>query len=98
MQQPKGGDTIINKNYYTAKTPQPQVIIMEGGKGNQQVQTNSTDSAWNQRLTRLETMVVEVIKNKETKVMTAGQIVALALGATVLLAVLLVVLSKLTFK
>lgn len=96
MQQPKAGDTIINRNYYTSHLPAPQVIIMEGGKGKQEAVTEDKDSAWNKRFARLEAMINEKSKEKETKPATMTQIL-LIVGAGILVTLLLVRL-KLSIK
>lgn len=85
---PKGGDTIINKNYYTSNLPAPQVIIMEGGKGQQQIITENKDSIWENRFARLESVLTEKSKTKETQVLSMWQIIGIA-GAAVVIAVIL---------
>jgi hypothetical protein len=90
MQTPKPilvtGDTIINKNYYTNNLPQPQVIIMEGGKGKQEAITENKDSMWESRFARMEAVLTEKSKTKETKVLSMWQIIGIA-GAGVVIAV-----------
>lgn len=90
MQQPKGGDTIINKNYYST-TPQPQVIIMEGGKGKSETTVKSIDSGFYKRLDKMEQMIEESSKTKETKPAKMTQLILIGLG----LVIVAVVLSKL---
>lgn len=85
---PKGGDTIINKNYYTSNLPAPQVIIMEGGKGQQQAVVENKDSIWENRFARLEATLSEKSKTKETQVLSMWQIIGIAAGG-VLIAVVL---------
>ena len=92
MQQPqKASDTVINKNYYTHNLPQPQVIIMEGGKGKQETVIENKDSMWEQRFARLESVLQESSKQKQTQVLTAGQIIGIVAGGVLLF----VILSKL---
>ncbi len=94
MQQPKSGDTTITKNYFTVPTSQPQVIIMEGGKGQQVVNERSRDSIWEQRLSRMEELLIERIKHKDVEGFTTMQLI----GAAILVIAISVLASKLTFK
>lgn len=80
MQQPKAADTIINKNYYTATTPQPQVIIMEGGKGKNETAVNTIDSGFYKRLDSMEQTIEESSKVKQTKPATVTQLLLIGLG------------------
>lgn len=87
-------DTIINKNYYTSNLPAPQVIIMEGGKGQQNVVKENRDSIWELRLEKLLATLSEKKETKETEVLNFWQIVGLVIGGVIVA----VILSKLRFK
>lgn len=83
-QQPKGRDTTIN-NFYSTPPTQPQVIYLEGGKGKKETQENKYDSTWDKRFERLEQIVSESKKEKKTEVLSTWQIIAICIGASVIL-------------
>ncbi len=81
----KGGDTTIN-NFITVpqgQQQQPQIVILEGGKGKEQTNTQTYDSTWDKRFARMEQIVTESTKTKATKPATLTQLILLAIGAIV---------------
>lgn len=94
--QPAGGDTMQIRNYIN--TPQPQVIIMEGGKSEQQTNTLRTDSAFynqliswvNTRFDTLSAQQIEMSKQKHSETKGVGVITLVLIGIGI------VILNRLT--
>jgi hypothetical protein len=87
-------DTSVVNNYITS--PQP-VVIVEGGKGREEVAVHQSDSSWyytmermfNERMTKLEQLYEEQLKDKRSETKGLGLFAVLGIGLG------LVVLNKL---
>lgn len=85
-----GGDTTIN-NFYPVpaqQSQQPQVIIMEGGKGKQEQNTVIVDSSWKDAFRALVATVTETKKTKETQGLSWLHIIGVCAGTALLLIIL----------
>lgn len=82
---PPGKDCTIN-NYYT--TNPPAIIIREGGTAQQQSTFFNYDSAWLSKIDSLAASQKTTEKTKETTVLSPWQIIAISIGACLVLIIL----------
>src|SRR5690606_36742066 len=84
IQYPQRDTSVIN-NYITS--PQP-VVIVEGGKGREEVGVHQSDSSWyytmkrmfNERMTKLEQLYEEQLKDKSSETKGLGLFAVLLVG------------------
>jgi hypothetical protein len=93
-QPSQAGDTITNNNYYTNNVPQPKVVIVEGGKGNNTTVINQTDSSWKKGYDSIQQQLTQLNKGSKIKILSTGQTLGLCAGVCIVILILSKVVSN----